>query len=218
VNAGLAGFPFRFPENFMKFCRFSLLPALLAFSLSACVTTNSPTTGQGQGVSYGDAKAVETVSTDLGSTDIQTTSEKMTQSLLQTPLLQDIVRQRGLLMASPVENKTSEYFDTKLITDTVLSQLQKNGVRYVIAGDEMQNQVDELRRQNQSGLYKKSSTAKVGNMQGAQYRLDGSVSSIVKRGGGVKDVYYKINMRLIEIESGVVEWSDEKEIRKVLNY
>ncbi|MDR1062352.1 MAG: penicillin-binding protein activator LpoB [Azoarcus sp.] len=202
----------------MKFCRFSLLPALLAFSLSACVTTNSPTTGQGQGVSYGDAKAVETVSTDLGSTDIQTTSEKMTQSLLQTPLLQDIVRQRGLLMASPVENKTSEYFDTKLITDTVLSQLQKNGVRYVIAGDEMQNQVDELRRQNQSGLYKKSSTAKVGNMQGAQYRLDGSVSSIVKRGGGVKDVYYKINMRLIEIESGVVEWSDEKEIRKVLNY
>ncbi|MDR1229109.1 MAG: penicillin-binding protein activator LpoB [Azoarcus sp.] len=202
----------------MKFCRFSLLPALLALSLSACVTTNSPTTGQGQGVSYGDAKAVETVSTDLGSTDIQTTSEKMTQSLLQTPLLQDIVRQRGLLMASPVENKTSEYFDTKLITDTVLSQLQKNGVRYVIAGDEMQNQVDELRRQNQSGLYKKSSTAKVGNMQGAQYRLDGSVSSIVKRGGGVKDVYYKINMRLIEIESGVVEWSDEKEIRKVLNY
>jgi uncharacterized protein (TIGR02722 family) len=203
-------------ENFMKFCRFSLLSALLALSLSACQTANSPTVGDGSGVSYGDAKAVETVTTDLGSTDIQTTSEKMTQSLLQTPLLQDIVRKRGLLMASPVENKTSEYFDTKLITDAVLAQLQKNGVRYVIAGDEMQNQVDELRRQNQSGLYKKSSVAKVGNMQGAQYRLDGSVSSITKRGAGLKDVYYKINMRLIEIESGIVEWSDEKEIRKVL--
>ncbi|MDR0702396.1 MAG: penicillin-binding protein activator LpoB [Azoarcus sp.] len=200
----------------MKFSRFPLLPALLALSLSACQTLNSPTVGKG--ISYGDSKAVETVSTDLGSTDIQTTSEKMTQSLLQTPLLQDIIRKRGLLMASPVENKTSEYFDTKLITDTVLSHLQKNGVRYVIAGDEMQNQVDELRRQNQSGLYKKSSAAKVGNMQGAQYRLDGSVSSITKRGSGVKDVYYKINMRLIEIESGIVEWSDEKEIRKVLNY
>ncbi|MDR1662088.1 MAG: penicillin-binding protein activator LpoB [Azoarcus sp.] len=200
----------------MKFCRFSLLSALLALSLSACQTANSPTVGDGSGVSYGDAKAVETVTTDLGSTDIQTTSEKMTQSLLQTPLLQDIVRKRGLLMASPVENKTSEYFDTKLITDAVLAQLQKNGVRYVIAGDEMQNQVDELRRQNQSGLYKKSSVAKVGNMQGAQYRLDGSVSSITKRGAGLKDVYYKINMRLIEIESGIVEWSDEKEIRKVL--
>ncbi|MDR1462279.1 MAG: penicillin-binding protein activator LpoB [Azoarcus sp.] len=200
----------------MKFCHLSLLSVLLAFSMSACQTTNSPTVGKG--ISYGDAKAVETVSTDLGSTDIQTTSEKMTQSLLQTPLLQEIIQKRGLLMASPVENKTSEYFDTKLITDTVLSHLQKNGVRYVIASDEMQNQVDELRRQNQSGLYKKSSTAKTGNMQGAQYRLDGSVSSITKRGTGVKDVYYKINMRLIEIESGIVEWSDEKEIRKVINY
>jgi len=89
-------------------------------------------------------------------------------------------------------------------------------VRYVIAGDEMQNQVDELSRQNQSGLYKQSSVAKVGNMQGAQYRIDGSVSSIVKKGANIKDVYYKINMRLIEIESGIVEWSDEKEIRKTV--
>ncbi|MDR2031539.1 MAG: penicillin-binding protein activator LpoB [Azoarcus sp.] len=194
--------------------------ALLALTLSACQTpnTNSPTVGEGSGIQYGDARAVETITTDLGSTDIQTISEKMTQSLLQTPLLRDIIRQRGLLMASPVENKTSEYFDTKLITDTILAQLQKNGVRYVIAGDEMQNQVDELRRQNQSGLYKRDSRAKAGNMQGAQYRLDGSVSSITKRGAGIKDVYYKINMRLIEIESGVVEWSDEKEIRKTLRH
>jgi len=196
----------------MKFYRILLLPAVL--SLAACVS-NSPTTG-GSGVSYGDSKAVETVSTDLGSTDIQMTAEKMTQSMLQHPVLQDIISKRGLLMASPVANKTSEYFDTKLITDTVLSQLQKNGVRYVIAGDEMQNQTDELIRQNQSGLYKSSSTAKVGNMQGAQFRIDGSVSSIVKRDSRTKDVYYKINMRLIEIESGIVEWSDEKEIRKTL--
>jgi len=194
----------------MKFCRVLLLPAVMALFLSACVTTGD------SGVSYGDAKETETVTTDLGSTDIQTTTEKMVESMLQHPLLQDIVRRRGLLMASPVENKTSEYFDTKLITDSMLSQLQKNGVRYVIAGDEMQNQVDELRRQNQSGLYKRSSAAKVGNMQGAQYRIDGSVSSIVKRTSSIKDVYYKINLRLVEIESGIVEWSDEKEIRKTL--
>ncbi|MDR0563692.1 MAG: penicillin-binding protein activator LpoB [Azoarcus sp.] len=199
----------------MKSCRTLLIPALLTLSLSACLS-NSPTTGEKSGVSYGDSKAVETVTTDLGSTDIQMTAEKMTESMLQTPLLQGIIRERGLLMASPVANKTSEYFDTKLITDTILTQLQKNGVRYVIAGDEMQNQVDELRRQNQTGLYDKKSTAKVGKMKGAEYRIDGSVSSIVKRNASMKDVYYKINLRLVEIESGIVEWSDEKEIRKTL--
>ncbi|MBS1189105.1 MAG: putative lipoprotein [Rhodocyclaceae bacterium] len=180
--------------------------------LAGCVTTSSPTTGGP--VSYGDAKAVETVTTDLGSTDIQMIAEKMTQSLIQHPTLQDLIKKRQLMMASPVKNKTSEYFDTRLITDTVLTQLQKNGVRYVIEGEDMQNQVDELRRQNQSGLYDKSKSVKMGKMQGAKFRLDGSISSIIKKSADIKDVYYKMNLRLVEVETGIVEWSDEKEIRK----
>ena len=192
--------------------RLSLLASVIALVLAGCQTT-SPTTGT-PGVSYGDAKAVETVTTDLGSTDIQMISEKMTQGLIQTPEIQTLIKKRQLLMASPVQNKTSEYFDTKLITDTILTQLQKNGVRYTIEADNMQNQVDELRRQNKTGLYDKSKTVKMGKMQGAKYRLDGSISSIVKRTTDLKDVYYKMNMRLIDIETGVVEWSDEKEIRK----
>ena len=192
--------------------RIQLLTGILMLALAGCQTT-SPTTGS-SGVSYGDSKAVETVTTDLGSTDIQMISEKMTQSLIQHPVIQDLIRKRGLMMASPVQNKTSEYFDTKMITDTILTQLQKNGVRYVIEADNMQNQVDELRRQNQSGLYDKSKSVKMGKMQGAKFRLDGSISSIVKRGSDIKDVYYKMNLRLVEIETGIVEWSDEKDIRK----
>ena len=193
--------------------RMHLVAGALVLALAGCQTT-SPTVGSSTGVSYGDAKAVETVTTDLGSTDIQMISEKMTQSLIQHPLIQDLIKKRQLLMASPVKNKTSEYFDTRLITDTVLTQLQKSGVRYAIESEDMQNQVDELRRQNQSGLYDKSKSVKVGKMQGAKYRLDGSISSIVKKSSDIKDVYYKMNLRLIEIETGIVEWSDEKDIRK----
>ena len=198
-----------------KLCRDQrtpLLAGIILLALAGCQAT-SPTTGT-SGVSYGDAKAVETVTTDLGSTDIQMISEKMTQGLIQTPEIQTLIKKRQLLMASPVKNKTSEYFDTRMITDTVLTQLQKNGVKYVIEGEDMQNQTDELMRQNQSGLYSKSKTVKMGKMQGAKYRLDGSISSIVKKTSDLKDVYYKMNLRLIEIETGIVEWSDEKEIRK----
>ena len=130
--------------------RLSLLASVTALVLAGCQTT-SPTTGT-PGVSYGDAKAVETVTTDLGSTDIQMISEKMTQGLIQTPEIQALIKKRQLLMASPVQNKTSEYFDTKLITDTILTQLQKNGVRYTIEADNMQNQVDELRRHQRADL------------------------------------------------------------------
>jgi uncharacterized protein (TIGR02722 family) len=165
-------------------------------------------------VTYTDPKAVETVTTDLGSTDIQVMAEKMTQSLIQHPIIQDLIRKRELLMASPVKNKTSEYFDTTMITDTIRTQLQKNGVRYAVDGESMQNQVDELKRQSQSGLYDKSKSVKVGKMQGAKYRLDGSINSIIKKSADTKHVYYKLSLQLIEIETGISEWSEEKEITK----
>ena len=40
------------------------------------------------------------------------------------------------------------------------------------------------------------------------------LAAAVKRGSDIKDVYYKMNLRLVEIETGIVEWSDEKDIRK----
>ena len=51
-------------------------------------------------------------------------------------------------------------------------------------------------------------------MVGAEYRLEGNIVSIVKQAKDVKDVYYKFNLQLWNIENGLLEWTDEKEIRK----
>jgi len=44
--------------------------------------------------------------------------------------------------------------------------------------------------------------------------LYGNMSSIVKYNGSVKDVYYKFTLKLTNLETGILEWSGEKEIRK----
>ena len=44
--------------------------------------------------------------------------------------------------------------------------------------------------------------------------LYGNLSSINKRAGNDEDVYYKMTMRLMDLESGLIEWADETEIRK----
>jgi uncharacterized protein (TIGR02722 family) len=179
--------------------------------LAGCATT-SPMVGSGN-VKYGDAKAVEAVTNQFGSTDLQTIAESMTKSLIQSPVLSE-AKKRPLITMSEVKNKTSEYIDTKAITDTIRTQLSKSGlVKFAVDISEMQNQTDELNRQN-SGLYKKNASKKIGQMEGADYRLDGSIVSIVKKNDSVKDVYYKFNLNLVDIETGVLEWSDEKEIRK----
>ena len=178
------------------------------------VTTLLLTACSGPQVRYGDAKAVETVNADYGSTDLQTIAEAMTRSLLQSKAISGS-KDAPIITLADVKNKTSEYIDTRVITDKIRTQLMKSGqVRFAVSVTEMQNQTDELKRQNQSGLYKNSTIAKTGNMQGAQYRIEGSIASIVKNTKDVKDVYYVFNLNLINNESGLLEWADEKEIRK----
>ncbi|MCB6184059.1 penicillin-binding protein activator LpoB [Leeia sp. TBRC 13508] len=180
----------------------------LAALLSACAAQGPMKKGD---VSYGDAKAVETVSNEFGSTDLQTIAESMARSLVQS----QVVRGRPLITIADVKNKTSEYIDTKSITDSIRTQLLKSGqVRFATDISGMQSQTDELARQNNSGMYKKSTQAKVGKMEGAQYRLEGEITSIVKRNSDVKDVYYKFSLILTNNEAGTIEWADEKEIRK----
>lgn len=168
----------------------------------------------GPQVRYGDAKQIETVNADYGSTDLQMIAEAMTRSLLQSKAISGS-KDAPIVTLADVKNKTSEYIDTRVITDKIRTQLLKSGqVRFAVSVSEMQNQTEELKRQNQSGLYKNSTISKTGNMQGAQYRIEGSIASIVKTNKDVKDVYYVFNLNLINNESGLIEWADEKEIRK----
>jgi uncharacterized protein (TIGR02722 family) len=178
---------------------------LTIFILSAC---------SGPQVRYGDAKAVDTINADYGSTDLQTIAESMVRSLLQAKAISGS-REAPTVTVSDVKNKTGEYIDTRVITDKIRTQLLKSGqVQFSVNINEMQTQVDELKRQNQSGLYKKSSTSKMGNMEGAKFRIEGSLASIVKQNKDVKDIFYIFNLNLINNETGLLEWADEKEIRK----
>jgi uncharacterized protein (TIGR02722 family) len=184
-----------------------VLSAFVLVSLTGCLTT-APT------VRYGDSKAVETVTTEFGSTDLQTIAETMARSLLVSGVVADS-REAPTVTVAEVRNKTTEYIDTRVITDKIRTQLTRSGkVRFAVSINEMQNQVDELKRQNQTGLYSSQSKTKMGNMTGAKSRVEGAISSIIKQNKNVRDVFFVFNLNLINNETGLVEWADEKEIRK----
>lgn len=191
----------------------SILTLAMALLITSCATTTSSPVVGGN-VSYGDSKAVEAVTNEFGSTDLQTIAEAMARSLLHSRVISDN-KKRPLITIAEVKNKTSEYIDTRSITDSIRTQLSKSGaVKFAVDISDMQNQTDELNRQDQSGLYKKGTAKKLGKMEGAEFRLEGNITSIVKKTSSIKDVYYKFTLNLVNIESGVLEWSDEKDIRK----
>ena len=183
---------------------------------SVCLITVIMAAGLAGGCSkqvrYGDAKAVETVNIDFGSTDLQVIAESMTRSLLQAPVVAN--GSRPIVTVQDVKNKTSEYIDTRAITDSIRAELVKSGrVRFAVDEVAMEEQISELERQ-QDEYYDAEQSAEIGRMVGAAYRLQGSILSIVKQNKDVKDVYYKFNLQLWNVQNGLLEWSDEKDIRK----
>ena len=191
-------------NDLMRPRRLALLPLLAALALAAgCAKEQTR---------YGDERAVETLTNQFGSTDLQLIAESMTRSMLQAPVI--VSGNLPIVTVQEVKNKTSEYIDTRAITDTIRAELQKGGkVRFAVDAAAMNQQVEELKRQ-QSEYCAKDEAAQIGRMVGAQYRMEGNITSIVKQVKDTKDVYYKFNLQLWNIRNGLLEWSDEKEIRK----
>ncbi len=163
-------------------------------------------------VYYGDPGAVETVTVTYGSTDLQSIAEKMVDSLIVHPVLDG----RPVLYVHEVKNKTSEHIDTKAITDKIRTALLRSGrARFTAASDIPQDLIDQLDYQSAGrGIVDPATAKKFGRQVGADYMLFGEIMSITKQAGRVKDVYYKITLNLVDIETGLIEWAEEKEIRK----
>ena len=167
-------------------------------------------------VKYGDSQSIETVNADFGSTDLQTITETMVRSMLQSKTIQNSKSAPTVTLAE-VKNQTGESINTRMITEKVRTQLLKSGqVRFAVSANEMQSQVDEIKRQNQSGMYRNDGIAKTGMMEGAKYRITGTISTIVKQNRDMKDVFYNFTLNLVNNETGLIEWAEEKEIRKTV--
>ncbi|QSX33068.1 penicillin-binding protein activator LpoB [Shewanella avicenniae] len=180
--------------------------AAMALSLTACANK----------VEYGNASAVETVSENFGSTDLQAITDKMVDSMLTTPSVMMLTanNKRPIIFVDSVKNKTSEHIDTESVTDSISTKLLQSGKFRFIDMTKVDAVRKQLDYQNNAGMVDPSSAIKFGRQIGAQYMLYGNLSSIVKQDGSTKDVYYKMTMRLMDLETGLIEWADEKEIRK----
>jgi len=164
---------------------------------------------------YGDAQAVETVNADFGSTDLQMIADKMVKSLVDSNRLKPDPADPGnppLVSVTRLRNDTSEHIDTKSITDKIRTSLVKTGkVRF--SALEMQGELME--QYKLQGAMADSATQKAaGRQTGSKYILGGNISSIVKQNGSRKDVYYKITLQATDIETAVIVWADDVEIRK----
>jgi len=166
-------------------------------------------------VQYGDATATETVNTSFGSTDLQMIASKMVDDLLVfPPVVQITAQRRPVMFVDRIKNKTTEHIDTESITDTIESKLINSGKFRFVDMSVVDRVRQQMEYQRDSGMVDDQQAMMMGRQVGAEYMLYGNMSSIVKRSGNTKDVYYKFTLKMLHLETGIIEWSGEKEIRK----
>lgn len=187
----------------------TLLVATVFASLTGCASMG------GESVAYGDAQSVETLTKDFGSTDLQLIATKMVDDMLAFPPVIELTqKRRPVMFVDKIKNKSQEHIDTESITDTIQNRLINSGKFRFVDMTSVGAVADQLAFQQQSGMVDKRTAAPVGGQIGAEYMLNGNLSSIVKNAGGRSDVYYKFTLKLLNLKTGIVEWTGEKEIRK----
>ena len=166
-------------------------------------------------VQYGDATASETVTTGFGSTDLQMIAAKMVDDVLAfPPVVQITAQRRPVMFVDRIKNKTTEHIDLESVTDTIESKLINSGKFRFVDMSVVDRVRQQLEYQRDSGMVDDQQAMVMGRQVGAEYMLYGNMSSIVKRDGNAKDVYYKFTLKMLHLETGIIEWSGEKEIRK----
>lgn len=183
--------------------------------LLSCIAALTGCASPGSTVSYGDAQAVETLTKDFGSTDLQIIASKMVDDMLAfPPIIQMTQERRPVMFVDRIKNKSQEHIDTESITDTIQNRLINSGKFRFVDMSSVGAVAEQMAYQQQSGMVDKRTAAPVGAQIGAEYMLNGNLSSIVKNAGGKSDVYYKFTLKLLNLKTGIVEWTGEKEIRK----
>jgi uncharacterized protein (TIGR02722 family) len=184
------------------------LASITALVLTGCSSTST--------VSYGDATASDPLSTQFGSSDLQQIAEKMVDSLLVFPPIVELTSERRpIILVDEVKNKTMQHIDTEAITDTIRTKLIRSGKFRFIDRTTDEAAIKELQTQQESGLVDPNAAIKFGQQFGAEYLLTANLTEIKQSAGRVTDVYYKFTMNLKNLKTGILEWADEKEIRKV---
>lgn len=162
---------------------------------------------------YDDVNEVRLLDDKFNESDAALLAEEMIGSMASHPIFADS-KLPPVVQVEQVRNKTSEHIDTKAITDSIRTSLIKTGkVRFANKEDRelVQGEIDY---QQDSGRVRKDTQKKRGAGVGADYVLTGDLISNVQEVGNRKLVFYKMTLNLTNLTTGLIEWSEDKPIRK----
>jgi len=162
---------------------------------------------------YDDLSQERLLDDKFNESDMKQIADTMVQSLVASTVIRD-AKKPPVVLVTLVKNRSQEHIDMKSLTDKIRVALIKSG-RFRFTEKEARGELaEELQYQGESGYVDPETARKKGKQIGANFFLTGEISDRVQEVGNKKYVYYKCTFNLVNIDTGLLDWSDEKEIRK----
>lgn len=188
-----------------KILALAALPALLL--VSACADRQFT-----QG-SYDDISEQRLLDDKFNETDMRMIADEMVKSLTGSAVVAE-AKKPPVVLVTLVKNRTEEHIDMKSMTDKMRTAVIKSG-KFRFTDKDVRNEMqDEMSYQHDSGYVDPETARKKGKQVGADYFLTGEITDRVQEVGSKKYVYYKATFNLVNIQTGLLDWTDDKEIRK----
>jgi uncharacterized protein (TIGR02722 family) len=165
---------------------------------------------------YVDPSEVDDKGAQFGDTDMKIMSEEIVSDLMQAPFLANVTKKPATISVVGIENKTSEYIDTGDIADKIMMALIRSGSGVFEFVD--RTMIEELMKEHelgQDGIVSTAEASRLGKAAGVDFLMTGSMSSISKVDRKEDQRFYRLSVRLVDVERNTVTWIQEKEIRKI---
>lgn len=117
------------------------------------------------------------------------------------------------IMVTRLRNETEEHINTDSIMDMVRVELQNASEVEFINKAARDDVAEEYEYQN-SGMVSKETQKGPGGQIGADFILDGALTTNVQDINKQKTVYYKVTLNLTNLKTNVIKWTGYKELRK----
>ncbi|MCX5774030.1 MAG: penicillin-binding protein activator LpoB [Fusobacteria bacterium] len=190
--------------------------AILGMGVSLVVILGGCTSASS--VNYTDPTAVDTLSTNFSSTDLQTITSGMVNSLSTSPLIANAYKQNGgalIIYVDSIQNNTDQHIDTSMISNAITSQILNTGLFQLVDMNAMSAAKKQLDFQAYSGMVDQAKAIQLGTMTGAQYMMYGNVGNITQQNTSQQSVFYQITLSLLDLKSGFIVWQNTQQIRKI---
>lgn len=182
--------------------------ALMVFSVSC---------GPQRTVTRVDESTVIDLSGRWNDTDSQQTADAMIAQSLNDAWLTNFSQKnpgvKPVVIVGFVTNNTDEH----IVAETFIRDLERafinSGQVRLVAGGAKRDEIRKERAQQQD-YSTEASMKKWGMEVGADYMLQGDLSSIIDSFNKEKVIFYQVNLQLTDIETTEVVWIGDKKIKK----